>query len=69
MTTPPEILPGTVLGKRYRLDERIGRGGMGEVWRAFDRTLRTDVAVKLLLVPSSPQDFEEAKARFDVEQR
>lgn len=65
----PGIAPGLVLGDRYRLDLRIGRGGMGEVWRARDETLETDVAVKLLLAPSSPEEFEEAKARFDIEQR
>ncbi len=33
---------------RYRLIERIGRGGMGEVWIARHSTLRRDVAVKIL---------------------
>ncbi|GGT25576.1 MULTISPECIES: serine/threonine-protein kinase [Streptomyces] len=40
---------GTVLGDRYTLTERIGGGGMGEVWRADDRVLRRQVAVKVLL--------------------
>jgi hypothetical protein len=37
-----------VLADRYRLDDRIAKGGMGEVWRAFDLVLGRPVAVKLL---------------------
>ncbi|MFF7247565.1 protein kinase [Embleya sp. NPDC008237] len=40
---------GTVLGGRYTLAERLGGGAMGEVWRADDRVLERQVAVKLLL--------------------
>jgi serine/threonine-protein kinase len=37
-----------VLSDRYRLTGRIATGGMGEVWRAVDKLLGREVAVKLL---------------------
>ncbi len=40
-------LSGTVLGERYRLDEFIGSGGYGSVYRAEDLKLRRNVAVKI----------------------
>ncbi|HSB63795.1 MAG TPA: serine/threonine-protein kinase, partial [Thermoanaerobaculia bacterium] len=44
------ITTGTVLG-RYRLLERAGVGGMSEVWKAEDETLKRTVAVKVILGP------------------
>jgi serine/threonine-protein kinase len=38
-----------MLGGRYRLDERIASGGMGDVWRGSDEVLGRTVAVKVLL--------------------
>lgn len=42
------VEPGDVLG-RFELQERVARGGMGEVWKALDRDLNRVVALKLVL--------------------
>ncbi|MEV7388874.1 serine/threonine-protein kinase [Streptomyces sp. NPDC091215] len=39
---------GRLVAGRYRLTERIGRGGMGTVWRADDEVLARQVALKLI---------------------
>jgi Flp pilus assembly protein TadD len=41
-------VPGHVLAGRYRMISRLGAGGMGEVWRADDLVLETQVALKLI---------------------
>jgi serine/threonine-protein kinase len=39
---------GTLLNERFRLEEKIGSGGMSTVYRAFDETLERWVAIKLM---------------------
>lgn len=55
----------------YRLVERLGSGGMGEVWRAEHRMLARPVAIKLilpeLLVSEKPDDRSSIVARFERE--
>ncbi|MGW1609019.1 serine/threonine-protein kinase [Streptomyces sp. NPDC002285] len=49
---------GRLIANRYRLVERVGRGGMGTVWRAEDEVLNRHVALKKLHVPPHLHDDE-----------
>src|ERR687894_2290952 len=39
---------GTLISDRFRLEEKVGSGGMSSVYRAFDPTLERRVAIKLM---------------------
>ena len=58
-------LEGKLLGGRYEIIEKIGNGGMATVYRATDKVLKRDVAVKILRDEFTTD--EEFIKRFEVE--
>src|SRR6185436_7364178 len=61
------FIPGTILADRYRIVGLIGKGGMGEVYRADDLKLGQPVALKFL--PDHLMSYGGALARFHREVR
>src|SRR5579871_2742044 len=61
------FLPGALLAGRYRIVALLGRGGMGEVYRADDLTLGQQVALKFL--PEVTGENASASERFRNEVR
>ncbi|MFT5434000.1 MAG: serine/threonine protein kinase [Myxococcota bacterium] len=60
-------LIGRTIGGRYRMDECIGRGGMGAVYRAVQLSVNRAVAIKILR-PQFARNLDQVK-RFQTEMR
>jgi len=62
--------PGTIVGRRYRLETVIGEGGMGVVHRATDQIMRRTVAIKEVRMPfGNPEANAEGRERVLREAR
>ncbi|MFI5887632.1 protein kinase [Streptomyces sp. NPDC051554] len=59
-------MQGELLAGRFRIGDRLGAGGMGQVWAAQDERMRRDVAVKVVH-PQYGMDEAETQARFQRE--
>jgi hypothetical protein len=71
VTAPlPPVQPSSphwVLGGRYRVIDRLGRGGMAEVFRAHDELLDRDVAVKVFKTGMDGDDDTHGEVRRELE--
>lgn len=57
---------GRRIADRYRLVDKLGTGGMSEVWRGYDETLGRDVAVKVLSPRLADDDAFRARLRLEA---
>ena len=64
IANPGELVVGSIVAERYRIEGKIGQGGMAAVYRATDLELGEDIAMKLFLQPS---DDPQLLARFKQE--
>ena len=67
MSEPTDPLVGQVLDGRYRVIERIGRGGHGTVYRGWQASIDRGVAIKVLRAEAAADG--ETRRRFEAEAR
>jgi serine/threonine protein kinase len=61
-----EALPGTILDEKYRIDEKIGAGGFGAVYRGTHLAMKRAIAIKVFK-PMPGNDSAEGLQRFQLE--
>jgi serine/threonine-protein kinase len=59
---PEGLVAGDLVAQRYRLEQVVGRGGMGQVWSAYDKKLGRQVALKIVDLDRS--EASSARGRF-----
>ncbi len=64
---PTYLTPGVVLQDRYEIADEIGRGGFSIVYRARDRRIGADVAIKLLVPPPAAARLARERLRREVQ--
>ncbi|HEX4627170.1 MAG TPA: serine/threonine-protein kinase, partial [Gemmatimonadales bacterium] len=67
MAQPTYLAPGVVLQDRYEVADEIGRGGFSIVYRARDRRVGADVAIKLLVPPPAAAHLARERLRREVQ--
>ncbi len=65
-SSSPSDTPGSLLDGRYRLDEQIGEGGAGIIFKATDEQLGRVVAIKLLTADSGMTADKQARFRTEA---
>ncbi|MGJ5820221.1 protein kinase domain-containing protein [Paludibaculum fermentans] len=62
----PVFAPGDLVANRYRVDRLIGRGGMGEVFSAFDGEMNIEVAIKTVQLNGIDDPFAQQRLRQEA---
>ena len=62
-----QLQPGKVLASHYRIEEKIGQGGVGTVYSAVDLNLNRKVAIKTILWDKLTPHYRQPRFRFEAE--